>query len=357
MPPIRRSARGASKPKGFWKGSTSRRKYPAKRNAKRKPRNFSRANQTFAGKSSQMVRLRTLQPPELLVSVQYRQTVYFQSMGYGGGGTPTLLRIKLDNPTGAGGVPGAGPNIVDVVSYGGTHVEPVFTVSNSNRSIDELDQYFDTYRKACVTSSNAKVRVCGVINQKELGQYFNNVDAAGSTGENYPYAQNHMPYLGITEPSLDGELSVWGVKQKVENQLHAQGPNNDQTPSLNEMKTQIAGVRMKQLRCFKDGHVSTPVMMSGSHTPKATWGITDWRDNLDQIQVYKSSTTSAGMRADKKNSLFYVGICNNQPSTLAMRPALIRAEVVVNYRVRFIDRRNDFDSNDALPIPEHHTEL
>jgi len=41
MPPIRRSARGASKPKGFWKGSTSRRKYPAKRNAKRKPRNFS----------------------------------------------------------------------------------------------------------------------------------------------------------------------------------------------------------------------------------------------------------------------------------------------------------------------------
>lgn len=355
MPPIRRSNRGAAKPKGFWAGSTSRRKAPAKRNAKRAPRNFNRRNQTFAGKSSNMVRLRTLQPPELFVSAQYRQTIYFQSMGTQGGSTPCLIRIRMDNPTGAGGVPGNRYNVVDVVSYGGAHVPPVFTRSNSDRGVTELDQYFDIYRKACVTSSNAKVRICGVINQKKLGPTFYNSPAAGSTGENYPYDTNHMPFLAVKDAELDGELSVWGVKQKIENQLHSQGVNGNETPTLNEIKTKIPGVRMKQLRCFKDGHCSTPVMLSGSHTPKSTWGITDWRDNLGVVQMYASTITNPA--PDKKNALFYVGICNNQPAVANYGPALVRAEVVVNYRVRFIDRKNSYDTNEALPIPEHHTEL
>lgn len=359
MPPIRRSARKAGKPKGFWAGSTSNRK-PAKRNAKKAPRNFNRRGQTFASKSSQMVRLRTLQPPELLVSAQYRQTIYFSDMGYAGGGTPCLLRIRLDNPTGAGGVPGSRFNVVDVVSFGGAHVAPAFTRSNSDRGVTDLDQYFDAYRKACVTSSNAKVRICGVINQKQLGQNFVNVSAQGAQGDSYPYDENHMPYLSIAEASRDGELSVWGVKQKTVNLLHQQGPGNDETPTLNEMKTKIPGVRMKQLRCFKDGHASTPVMLNASHTPASTWGLQKgggWRDNIKQIQVYPSTTVSSGFADDKKDSLFYVGVCNNFPSTVGMRPALVRAEVVVNYRVRFIDRINAYGENDPLPIPEAHTEL
>lgn len=357
MPPIRRSARKAAKPKGFWKGSTSNRKPRAKKNAKRAPRNFNRRNQTFAGKASNMIKLRTLQPPELFVSAQYRQTIFFTDMGYGGGGTPTLLRIRLDNPTAAGGIPGSRFNVVDVVDYGGSHQVPVFTRSNAERGVTDLDQYFDIYRKACVTSSNAKVRICGVINQKQLGQYFNNNVAQGAQGDGYPYDENHMPYLGVTEPTLDGELSVWAVKQKNQNQLHQQGPNNDETPSLWETKTQIAGMRMKQLRCFKDGHCSTPVLMSGSHTPRATWGIQDWRDVINQVQVYPSTYTTSNFDLQKKDSLLYVGICNNHPATIAMRPALVRAEVVVNYRVRFIDRKNDYGHNEPVPIPEQHTEL
>ena len=359
MPPIRRSARKAGKPKGFWKGSTSNRK-PAKRNAKRAPRNFNRRNQTFAGKASNMIRLRTLQPPELLVSAQYRQTIFFQSMGVGGGGTPCLLRIRLDNPTGAGGVAGQRYNVVDVVSYGGAHVPPVFTRSNAERGVTDLDQYFDIYRRACVTSSNAKVRICGVINQKKVAPTFYNASAQGSTGENYPYDTNHMPYLAVKDAELDGELSVWAVKQKTQNQLHSQGAGNDETPSLWETKTQIAGMRMKQLRCFADGHASTPVLMSGSHTPAGTWGIQKgggWRDNIQQIQVYPSQYTSANFDNLKKDSLFYVGICNNQPATANYGPALVRAEIVVNYRVRFIDRKNDYGHNEPVPIPEAHTEL
>lgn len=357
MPPIRRSARGAAKPKGFWKGSSSNRKPRARKNAKRAPRNFNKRNQTFAGKSSNMVRLRTLQPPELLVSAQYRQTIFFQSMGVGGGGTPCLLRIRLDNPTGAGGIAGNRYNVVDVVDYGGNHTPPTFTRSNTERGVTDLDQYFDIYRRACVTSSNAKVRICGVINQKKLAPILYNSPAQGSTGENYPYNTNHMPFLAVKDAELDGELSVWGVKQKTQNQLHQQGANNDETPSLWETKTQIAGMRMKQLRCFSDGHASTPVLMSGSHTPRATWGIADYRDVIDQVQVYPSSYTTANFDNLKKDALFYVGVCNNQPAVTGYGPALVRAEVVVNYRVRFIDRRNDYGHNEPLPMPEAHTEL
>lgn len=357
MPPIRRSARRAGKPKGFWKGSTSNRKPRARKNAKRAPRNFNRRNQTFAGKSSSMVRLRTLQPPELLISAQYRQTIYFQSMGVGGGGTPALLRIRLANPTAAGGLAGSRNQIVDVVSYGGAHVAPVFTRSNSERGITDLDQYFDIYKRACVTSSNAKVRICGVINQKKLGPTFYNSPAAGSTGENYPYDTNHMPFLAVKDAELDGELSVWGVKQKTTNQLHAQGAGNDETPSLWETKTQIPGMRMKQLKCYKDGHASTPVMLSASHTPRSTWAIQDYRDVINDVQVYPSDFTTPSMQPNQKVSLFYVGICNNQPATASYGPALCRAEIVVNYRVRFIDRKNDFGTNAELPIPEQHTEL
>lgn len=356
MPPIRRSARKAGKPKGFWKGSTSNRK-PAKRNAKRAPRNFNRRNQTFAGKSSNMVRLRTLQPPELFVSAQYRQTIFFQSMGVGGGGTPCLLRIRLENPTAAGGLSGSRNNIVDVVSYGPGHTAPVFTRSNAERGVTDLDQYFDIYRRACVTSSNAKVRICGVINQKKLAPILYNGSAKGAQGDQYPYDDNHMPFLAVKDAELDGELSVWAVKQKQQNQLHSQGPNNDETPSLWETKTQIAGMRMKQLRCFADGHASTPVLMSGSHTPRSTWGITDWRDNLNAVKIYPSTITTPSMDPENKEALFYVGVCNNQPAVANYGPALVRAEIVVNYRVRFIDRKNDYGHNDALPIPEQHTEL
>lgn len=358
MPPVRRSARGAAKPKGFWKGSSSNRKPRARRNAKRAPRNFNRKNQTFAGKSSNMVRLRTLQPPELLISAQYRQTIFFQSSGVGGGGTPLLLRIRLANPTAAGGLTSATPNqIVDVVSYGGAHTPPVFTRSNSERGIADLDQYFDIYKKACVTSSNAKVRICGVINQKELGQVFYNGAAKGSLGDNYPYADNHMPFLAVKNASRDGELSVWGVKQKTMNQLHQQGAGNDETPSLWETKTQIPGMRMKQLKCYKDGHCSTPVMLSASHTPRQTWGIADYRDVIDQVQVYPSTFTDPSLNPEQKKSLFYVGVCANQPATATYGPALVRAEVVVNYRVRFIDRKNDYGTNEPLAQPEVHSEL
>lgn len=358
MPPVRRSARNAGKPKGFWKGSTSNRKPRARKNAKKAPRNFNRRNQTFAGKSSSMVKLRTLQPSELLISCQYRQTIFFETMGHGGNsGTPCLLRIRLANPTAAGGLAGSRNQIVDVVSYGGQHVPPVFTRSNAERGITDLDQYFDIYRKACVTSSNAKVRICGVINQKELGQVFYNGSAQGSQGDQYPYNDNHMPFLAVKNASRDGELSVWGVKQKTVNQLHAQGPANDETPSLWETKTQIPGMRMKQLRCFKDGHCSTPVMLSASHTPASTWAITDYRDVINDVQVYPSDFTTPSMQPNQKQSLFYVGVCANKPATATYGPALVRAEIVVNYRVRFIDRRNDFSTNEVLPIPEHHTEL
>lgn len=332
---------------------------PNRKNARAKPRNFNYRNAAFASKAANMVRLKSLVDAELIVTCQFRQTVEFQTMGSGGGGTPCLLRVLMHNPTGAGGTGGTGTflNIVDVVGYGGAHTPPSFTKSNPVGRIETLDQYFDVYRKGVVTSSNAKVRICGNINQKELGQYWSNAPAAGTQGEAGDYNANYMPYPQINEPSRDGDLKVWGVKQKQLGKLHEQGSGGDETPTLNDLKTKVPGIRMKQLRCYKDGHVSTPIMLSASHTNKQSFGITDWRDNIRELEIYPSTTLHGGINTMNKKCYFYVGICNKAPATAQLAPATVRAEVVVNYVVRFIDRRNAMDTNDAIPIPVHHEDL
>ena len=84
-----------------------------------------------------MLQIRTLIPKEIVVDIQYRTQIIFDTMGYnsatGQGATGTIIRINLNNPTQGTGSMSAIANIVDVVSLGGTWTAPVFTRTNSSQ--------------------------------------------------------------------------------------------------------------------------------------------------------------------------------------------------------------------------------
>ena len=277
-------------------------------------------------------------------------------MGYsastGQGCTGTIIRINLNKPT-QGNTLGSSPaNLVDVVSLGSPFVDPVFTRTNSSQLnlSTELDPYFEQYRKAVVVESNSKVRVAAIPNQKELGQYFSNTDAQGTQGDAYPYASNHMPYLSVNEPTADGDMYVWSIKQKTTGQL-----TSSPVPSFHELRTAVPGLKMKNLRAYKDGHVGPGVMNSASHTPRSTWAIKDWRDNIAECGFVKSTNIQPNLI---KNAYHYVGICNSDTPLIGDKPCRVKADIVVNYKCRFVDRANNPEGgDDPLPQPVHQTEL
>lgn len=347
MPPIRRKT-AKRKPRKS-SNQTIRRKV-----ARRPVRNYNRQSGNFQRKSLNMLQIKTLTPKELSVGIQYKTTISVSSMGYGASGntsgTNTILRLSLNNP--CKGVAGSN-SIVDILSLGGTHTDPVFTRTNSTLSLnDELSQYFDQYGKAVVTSANAKVRVISKPNQHKLGQWYSNVAAQGAQGDAYPYDENHMPYLQVNEPNLDGQSFVWSVKTRTTGLLQS-APGGD-TPSYHELQTSIPGMKMKSLNAFSDGHSSAPVMCNASFTPRF-FGTRDWRDNLQKQQFRKTGTNDPDV---VNRAYFYVGVCNRRPAVSTMKPQNVDFEVVVNYNCRYIQRINDVDGgDDPIPIPVHGEEL
>lgn len=347
MPPIRRKTTQTP----FKKG-----RKPFKKNAKRKPKNYNKRLSNFQRGSRNMLQIRTLIPKEIVVDIQYRTQIIFETMGYnsvtGQGATGTIIRINLSSPTHGTTMSALPANLVDVVSLGGTWVDPVFTRTNSSQNTlaNELDEYFSQYRKAVVVASNSKVRIAAIPNQRALGQSFYNASAQGSTGENYPYAANHMPYLAVREAKADGDMYVWSVKQKNTTQL-----TTSPVPNFHALRTSIPGIKMKNLRAYKDGHVGPGVMNSVGHTPRNSWAIKDWRDNIEQCGFRKSGVTQVD---NIKKAFHYVGVCNTHTPLTNNAPALVKADIVVNYKCRFIDRANDPDGgDDPLPQPVHHADL
>lgn len=348
MPPIYRD------PKVVRRAATPFIKRKAK--AKRKPKNYNKRLNNFQNKSRNMLQIRTLIPKEILVDIQYRTQIVFDTMGYsasaGQGCTGTIIRINLNKPT-QGTTSGSTPaNIVDVVQLGTPFTDPVFTRTNGSQLnlSSELDHYFDQYRKAVVVESNSKVRVAAIPNQKELGQYFVNSPAQGAQGASYPYDENHMPYLSVAEPSADGDMYVWSIKQKTTGQL-----SSAPVPDFHALRTEVPGIKMKNLRAYKDGHVGPGVMSSVSHTPRSTWAIKDWRDNIAECGFVKSNHIQPQLI---KNAYHYVGICNVNTPLIGSKPARVKADIVVNFKCRFVDRANDPQGgDDPLPQPVHQTEL
>lgn len=350
MPPIRRQTKltdSRFKKKGFNAGR--------KRKGK-SVRNYNRTVQNYQRKTANMLRIKTLIPRELRIGIQYKTTIVFNDMGHGGNGCiANLIKINLSDPI-QGNAPENGTSalaIVDVVSLGGNYVDPSFVRTNSTQLNlkDELDPYFDQYKRCIVTSSNSNVRIVSRPNQFKLGQTFYNGSAAGAQGDSYPYAQNHMPFLAVKGPELDGEMYVSSIKQRNTLGLHPLS-NNGETPSFHELQTATPGLKMRRLIATPDSSTKG-VMNTAKYTPRYT-GIKDWRDNIGELGIRQSNAT----KTMSKPAFHYVAVHNRQPATATFKPANVVAEIVVNYNVRFFDRANDFEGgDDPIPQPVHGEEL
>lgn len=350
MPPIRRQTRLTDK-RYKKKGFVVRRKKKGKA-----VKNYNRQIRNYQRKTNNMLRIRTLIPKELRVGIQYKTTLVFSSMGYGGTGCiANLIKINLSDPIQGNAAENSGTAqpIVDVVSLGGNYVDPSFIRTNATQLNlkDELDPYFDQYKKCLVTSSNSNVRIVARPNQHQLSQYFSNAPAQGAQGDAYPYDENHMPYLSINDATLDGEMYVSSIKQRNTLGLHPLS-NNGETPSFHELQTATPGLKMKRLTVTPNSS-SKGIMNVAKYTPRFT-GIKDYRDNLTELGVRQSNAT----KTMSKPAFHYVAIHNRQPATATLKPAAVVAEITVNYNVRFLDRANSFEGgDDPLPQPVHGEEL
>jgi hypothetical protein len=331
---------------------TRRRKRTEREKAQEPVRNFNKQQaRNFQKKTNNMLQIRTLQPKEQLVSIQYKTFLVFDDMGYanttGLGATGTIIRINLNNPT-----YGNAGNIVDVLNLGSNWTNPVFTRTNSTELNlkDKLNEYFDVYQKGVVISSNSQVRVKSRPNQKELGQYFDNEPAQGAQGDAYPYDENHMPYLKVNDGYLDGDSYVWSIKQRTQGQLI--DLSTQKTPDFHELQNDIPGMKMKQLTAFKNGTTSRAIQNSCRFTNKY-FGIKDWRDNIASVQFMPgmAADTPPANINDLKRAYHYVGVCNTSSPQILHRPQRVVAEIVVNYECLFLNRKNDVDGEDN-PVPQ-----
>lgn len=304
--------------------------------------------------SNRLLGVPDLLPKELSLSFSYRQLLIFTTSGHstalGGMYSPTLIKINLLDPAAPVNLTSAG--IITVLNYQGSTVQPIFHTLNPEPNLQsKLSQYSDMYEKVVVTGSQAKVRVQGVANQHKLMPFPVNVPGEGHQGDGNSYGSNYMPYQSLSQPTLDGELYIWSVKQRSEGQL----VTNNNGLNLHEIRSEVPGIRMKKHNVYANGTTSKAVIHSSTYTPK--WlGIKDWRDNLDKIQ-FNVDGSSAGNHTE--NCYQYLGITNRIPSSAAMEPARVFMDIKVNYNVKYIQRKNDPASGDpAIPrASNQHTDL
>ena len=344
MPPIKKVSKSKTS-RGPAAGAHNKAR-AARRKAKLK--NYNKQIRATAINSNRLLGIKTLLPKELNMSVQYRELITFTTSGHssaptGGLYSPTLVRINLLDPCVATGSTSGG--IITVIDYGGATVAPIHHRLNPEANLQSvLTQYADKYDAAVVTGSESKVRIQGVANQHKLGMWPQNIagqgDPTGGYGSNYP------PHLYMQTPTLDGELYCWSVKQRSAGQL----VTNNQGLNLMEIRTKVPGMKLKKHNCYQNGTTSKAVIHSSRYSPKFL-GIQDWRDNLEKIEFNVDGSSRSGFA---ENAFQYVGITNRVPSNGGLEPARVFMDIVVNYNVRFMQRKNDpAAGDDALPSARH----
>ena len=320
---------------------------PARRSAtqKAKLKQYNKQLMARAINTNRLLGVSTLLPKELTLSVQYRELITFTTSGHssaptGGLYSPTLIKINLIDPCIASGPTSGG--IITVLNYQGQTVAPLFHRLNPEVNLQtELSQYADSYEDVIVTGSQVKARIQGVANQHKLMPFPVNVPGEGHQGEGNSYGSNYPPYQSLQQPTLDGELYIWSVKQRSEGQL----VTNNQGLNLHDIRTKVSGIKMKKHNVYGNGTTSKAVVHKSTYTPKFV-GIKDWRDNLEKLKFNVDGQTRVG----GENAYQYIGITNRVPSSAALEPARVFMDIAVNYNVRFLNRKNDPASgDDAIP--------
>lgn len=317
-----------------------------KKHTKKQTRLRSYKTHTNSAKNSNsLLRIRTLLPKELTVSIQYRQLIQFASMGSstdpGGLFSPCLFKINLLDPCAPLGP--ASDGIYTVIDYGGNTTIPNFTTLNSTHNLGvQLNDYMDKYRYCVVVGSKSNVRIQAVANQEKVGSYLTNEPAQGAQGDAYPYDMNHMPYLKTNNAEKDGELYCWTVKQRGQGNL----VTNNQGLNINEVRTKVPGAKMRKHNAFLNGTSSKAVRFTSKYTPKFL-GIKDWRDNIDKIKILPDGSARP---TGAEQAFQYVGVSNRFGAVQGYSPANVSVEIAVDYNIRFVQRLNDPLGGDN-PIP------
>lgn len=365
MPPVRRYPFRFRNPRNAAQMETNRRY----RNKKRRFR-YKRGNKrTYfsVGRSNQNItKLTTLSRKEENVSISFRETLDFSNMGGEAGSSPCVLRADLMNPT-IGGPGATGNDVVvsNVVNLKANSTNPVLTRSsyNDKRNLSErLEEYFDEYRKAVVTSSEVIFNVRPKLNQVSADANVDTVsivpypidqstglDPAGAAGLRGPLTNTRW-----TSANATGDLYVWAVLQQSQQQLYNQ---TDGVAPLSTLKMGIPGMKMIKLNVTPNS--TKGCVFKLKYNPRKVFSLKDWKDNKELLAFANSATQPTTL----KTAYAYLGVGSSingidpgSPGTTSGAKYLANCiiECSVKYNINFSERKNIDGNNDPIP---HYAEL
>ena len=349
MPPTTRPRR---LPPGFWRGSTSRRSAaPRFRRQYRKGTKIGARKRAVRGQGN-VIKLTTLSKKQEMVSIEYREQLDMQSMGYGTTAnplqTPFLLRTNMNNPV-IGGTTGNNRNINVVVSKlqqsppgTGVSTDPTFTresYQDDPNLAGRLSEYFDEYRSAVVVSSEVTYSIRPKLNQ--VGR----LSPQGPEFSLIPWYTNATDTEGISrlvvnEANVSGELTVWNVRQGAQSQLY------DDTGVFknSDLKLSVPGMRFTKLNVTPSSARGCSYKML--YSPKSAFQISDWRDCRDELEIKSVPSQPTGPK--QAYSYLGIGIQGPQGTRYGWQPTPCVVEVVVKYNIMFSERINKRGNNEPL---------
>lgn len=356
MPPVGRKYAGPLQPgkKSAYVPGTRRNK-PRLRNY----RKGTRIGTNRRGKQSQnnVIKLTTYSRKAENLSIEYREEINPSQMGYAAGSSPFVMRVNLNNPVVGGTVQASGKRIIGVLGQlkaGST--DPTFTRSSldQNKNLQpRLQEYFDEYRSAVVTSSEVTFSVRPKLNQLNTDQNgtisivpypvndSTGLDPAGNAGLRGPIQQTRWVSGNAT-----GDLYCWCIRQNAQQQLYN---NTDGVLPLSTLKEGIPGMRMTKLNITPNS--TRGVTFKMKYTPKTQFQIKDWKDN----KQFFNCLIQDDPQADFKEAYAYLGIGANvngqDPDTPANNSKFMAncvVEVRVRYNIHFSERKNTEGNNEPV---------
>lgn len=346
MPPARRKYAGPRRPGEHSAKVTKTKNFRYKVGS-------NRVRQSRGGKSnSNTIALSTLSKKSENLSISYRELVEFTDMGGDNGSTPAIIRINLNNPVIGGDNPTGNDKIVAVLANqkpGATDPTALHHSYNDKRNLaSRLSEYFTIYRTCVVTSAEATVTVSPRINPVRgmAAGYRSVVPFLINVLSEDPSAAGQARYLQVSNPNAMGEAYIWCVRQQNQGQLI-----NTTTGSLplETLKQGIPGMRMTKLNITPNNKKGVTYKMK--YTPKSQYGISDWKDNKEILEVFKA----AGANPEQKQAYMYVGIAGrdfgNDPKASGLEMGLpqFNVEVKVKYNLNFSERFNIDGNNEPSP--------
>lgn len=330
----------------------SKSRHHSKSHKKRIPRKTYK--RTYKSKTQQakkqvgLLRIQTLQPKEVYVSIPYNQVIRYTTNGTYGGGpiAPNNLRINLNYPLAAVNAPFGGivKDLDADVAYSAT-----FTKDNADGNLrDKLEPFFGPHSRCMVVRSKCTVQYTQQLNQHKLEQWLSNENAAGNNSGDtaLSWETNHPAYLKVNDATLDGDVFV--AQHKSSTAIGpAQRPFKTAT-TLHDLKTKVTGLQMRNVKCRKE--TIKGVKFSCVYTPRKDLMIKDIDDNQGTLNFSMGSTAAGDSAPGKQvyNNIAYFNktqVSGANPSKLPLFDVQIR----VMYDLKFSRRNNLLDEN--VPIP------